>query len=276
MVIDAQTGSATSTGKLLRTWRHRRRRSQLDVALGAEISAKHLSFLETDRAQPSRLMIERLSDELDIPLRSRNALFLAAGFAPRHPERDVADLGAALSAMEAVLVGLEPNPALAVDAVWDLVSANRAAAPFFSGVSAELTEPPVNVLRATLHPKGLAPRILNLGQWRTHTLNRVARQWDRTGDPELARLLEELSSYPGEAGRDDDSLAPNELAVPLRMAFEQGGRRSELAFIYTTTVFGSPRDVTLEEIAIEAFFPADEATAEALRSGVGSGAEPAV
>lgn len=262
MVID--TRSSTSTGELLRTWRHRRRRSQLDVALGAEISAKHLSFLETDRARPSRPMVERLCVELDIPLRSRNTLFLAAGFAPPHTERDVTDLGAALNAMEAVLAGLEPNPALAVDAVWDLVSANRAAESFFTGISPELTEPPTNVLRATLHPRGLAPRILNLGQWRTHTFTRVSRQLDRTGDPELAGLLAELSSYPGETGRDDDSLPPNELAVPLRIASDHG----ELAFIYTTTVFGSPRDVTLEEIAIEAFFPADEATAKTLRAGM--------
>lgn len=257
----ADPGSAAGAGELLRTWRQRSRRSQLDVALAAGISARHLSFLETGRARPSGAMIERLSGELQIPLRARNRLHLAAGLAPAHPERDVADLGSALHAMEAVLAAFDPHPALAVDAGWDLVSANRAAGALFSGLPADLMEPPANVLRLTFHPAGLAPRIRNFGQWRAHTLGRVARQYERTGDPRLQALYAELVRYPGAPGVDDARLPPNEVAVPLRLASEHG----DLAFLYTATVFGAPRDVTLEEIAIEAFFPADEATAEAIR-----------
>jgi transcriptional regulator with XRE-family HTH domain len=247
-------------GTLLRTWRDRRRRSQLDVALAAGLSTRHLSYVETGRSTPSRQMIERLCEELDVPLRERNPLYLAAGYAPVHQERAFDDLGTARVAVSAVLTGHEPHPALAVNVRWELLAANRAAAPFFDGVSPELTRPPVNVLRATLHPKGLAPRIRNLGEWRTHVLRRVRRQLDRTRAPGLADLLAELQSYPipgmfdaapGERHRTHD------LAVPLHLSSDDG----DLALLYTTMVFGSPRDVTLDEIAIETFFPADARTA---------------
>ncbi|MFD5323508.1 helix-turn-helix domain-containing protein [Streptomyces sp. NPDC127092] len=255
-------------GVLLRRWRERRRRSQLDVSLAAELSTRHLSCIETGRANPSRDMIRRLCDELEVPLRERNALYMAGGFAPVHPERALADLGAAREAVEAVLRGHEPHPALAVDVCWELVAANRAAELFLGdvrGAGDGGTDPRFNVLKATLHPDGLAGRILNLAQWRAHVLRRVRRQWERTALAGLAELLAELESYPAPAA---DPSGPSgygpadDLVVPLRLATDHG----ELALLYTTTVFGSPRDVTLDEIAIETFFPADPRTAELMRA----------
>lgn len=248
-------------GLLMRRWRERRHRSQLDVALAANLSTRHLSYIETGRATPSRTMIGRLCDELDVPLRERNAFYLAAGFAPVHPERPLSDLGAARAAVEAVLRGHEPNPALAVNARWELLAANRAASAFLDGLPPALCAPPVNVLRATLHPDGLSRRIRNMSQWHAHVVRRVRRQLDRTAAEGLADLLAELESYPvAEDGADRGPV--NDLAAPLRLDSEHG----ELALIYTTTVFGSPRDVTLDEIAVETFFPADAATAEVLRA----------
>lgn len=254
---------AEPVGAQVRRWRERRRRSQLDLSLAADVSTRHLSYVETGRSRPSPLLIERLCDELEVPLRERNRLHLAAGYAPPHPQRPFVDLGVARAAIDAVLTGLEPHPALAVDAHWNLVAANRAASAFFVDLPASLTTPPVNVLRATLHPDGLAGRIRNLAEWRAVVLGRVRRQLDRTGDPALADLLTELRGYPAPPGHVDAGPAPSShpLVVPLRLADGDG----ELAFSYTTTVFGSPRDVTLDEIAIEAFLPADERTAAALR-----------
>lgn len=254
---------ADPVGAQVRRWRERRRRSQLDLSLAADVSTRHLSYVETGRSRPSPTLIERLCDELDVPLRARNRLHLAAGYAPPHPQRGFVDLGAARTAIDAVLTGLEPHPALAVDAHWNLVAANRAASAFFADLPAELMTPPVNVLRATLHPDGLAARIRNLAEWRAVVLGRVRRQLDRTGDPALAELFTELRDYPAPPGHEDTGAAPasHPLVVPLRLAAGEG----ELAFSYTTTVFGSPRDVTLDEIAIEAFLPADEPTAAALR-----------
>lgn len=254
---------AEPVGVQVRRWRERRRRSQLDLSLAADVSTRHLSYVETGRSRPSPVLIERLCDELDVPLRERNRLHLAAGYAPPHPQRAFVDLGAARAAVDAVLAGLEPNPALAVDVHWDLVAANRAASAFFADLPPALVTPPVNVLRATLHPDGLAARIRNLAEWRAVVLGRVRRQLDRTGDPVLAELLTELRGYPAPPGHVDAGPPPvnHPLVVPLRLAAGDG----ELAFSYTTTVFGSPRDVTLDEIAIEAFLPADERTAAALR-----------
>lgn len=246
-------------GLLVRRWRQRRNRSQMDVALAANLSTRHLSCIETGRATPSRNMIERLCDELDVPLRERNALHLAAGFAPAHPERPLADLGAARTAVEAVLAGHEPSPALAVNVRWELLAANRAATAFFAGLPAALLTPPVNVLRVTLHPEGLAPRIRNLTQWRAHVLRRLRRQLARTAAEGLAELLTDLESYPAPGARPEKE-SQDDLAVPLLLTSDQG----DLAFLYTTTVFGSPRDVTLDEIAVETFFPADDTTAGVL------------
>ncbi|WP_150134335.1 helix-turn-helix domain-containing protein [Streptomyces hyaluromycini] len=215
------TTTTEPVGVLVRRWRERRRRSQLDVSLAAELSTRHLSCIETGRANPSRDMVRRLCEELDVPLRERNALYLAAGFAPVHRERAYADLGAARAAVEAVLTGHEPNPALAVNVRWELLAANRAMGLFLGDVAADVTGPPLNVLRATLHPDGLAGRIRNLAQWRAHVLRRVRRQLDRTSAAGLAELLAELESYPApEPDEPRDAGSPHDdLVVPLRLFF---------------------------------------------------------
>ncbi|MBL8129227.1 MAG: helix-turn-helix transcriptional regulator [Chloroflexia bacterium] len=248
-------------GNLLREWRQHRRLSQLDLALEAEVSARHISFLETGRSLPSRDMVLRLAEQLDVPLRERNDLLVAAGYAPLYPERSLNDpaLQQAQEAVRLVLAGHEPYPALAVDRYWNLVAANQAVAPFFADVAPALTQPPINVLRATFHPEGLAPRIANLSQWRTHMLQRVQRQAQRTADARLVELLAELRGYPALVDPDDAPEPGPEvpgMVIPLRLRTDQG----MLSFLYTTTLFGTPLDVTLAEIGIEAFFPADAAT----------------
>jgi transcriptional regulator with XRE-family HTH domain len=264
--MNLEPSNATAVGTRLRAWRQRRRMSQLDLALDAEISARHLSFLETGRARPSREMVLKLAEKLDLPLRERNALLVAAGFAPVFPERKLDDPGLANArrAIELVLKGHEPLPALAIDRHWTLIMANAAVAPFLAGAAAELLEPPVNVLRLSLHPEGLAPRIANLRQWRDHLLERVGRQVELTADPVLVELLAELKAYPVPAPapgvRDVDYAG---VAVPFCLRSEAG----ELAFFSTTTVFGTPLDITLSELAIEAFFPADARTAGLMWSG---------
>lgn len=256
-------------GGLLRSWRQRRGLSQLDLAGEAGVSARHISFLETGRAAPSRGMLLRLAERLDVPLRERNALLLAAGLAPLFVERPLDDpaLAAARAVVEQVLRGHEPYPALAVDRHWTLVTANRAVAPLLAGVAARLLQAPVNVLRLSLHPEGLAPRIVNHGQWRAHVLHRLRRQLDASGDPALARLLSELSGYaavaPDGAGHDTAVGGGHfDVAVPLSLRREG----EVLSFLSTTTVFGTAVDVTLSELCIEAFFPADPGTAEAMRA----------
>jgi len=250
-------------GDCLKSWRQRRGRSQLDLAFDAEISQRHLSFLESGRAMPSREMLLNLAERLDVPLRDRNILFLAAGFAPVYSECGIDDpaLATASTAIEMVLKGHEPFPALAVDRHWNLVTANAALAPLLVGIEDEqLLAPPVNVLRLSLHPKGLAPRIADLMGWREHLLDRLRRQIAVTGDPALGTLLHELSEYPiAGAMRMIPVSTPMDHAgvfVPLRLVTESG----LLSFVSTTTVFGTPRDITLSELMIEAFFPADEET----------------
>jgi transcriptional regulator with XRE-family HTH domain len=253
-------------GDLLREWRQRRRLSQLDFAVEAEISSKHLSFLETGRARPSREMLMKLTELLEVPLRERNTLLVAAGFAPMFAERKLDDpaLQSAREAMELVLKGHEPFPAIAVDRHWNLLAANRSVTPFLAGANPKLLEPPFNVLRLSLHPDGLAPRIVNLGQWRAHLLARLRRQIEISADSELISLHEELSSYPAPQApaRLSETEAANAFVVPFRLATPAG----VLSFISTTTVFGTPIDVTLSELALESFFPADAATAAALRN----------
>ncbi|WP_424810594.1 helix-turn-helix domain-containing protein [Roseococcus sp. YIM B11640] len=252
-----------AVGELLRDWRQRRRISQLDLALDAGVSARHLSFLETGRSQPSREMLVLLAEQLDVPLRERNTLLLAAGYAPLYRERglDDPDFAAIRSGVERVLKAHEPFPAVAVDRHWNLVAMNAGVAPMLAGVDASLLAPPVNVLRLSLHPEGLAPSIANLGEWREHLLARLARQIAESGDPVLASLRQELQAYPhdGAEAPEDAGLS---LAVPLQLKTQNG----VLSFIGTTMVFGAPRDVSLAELAIEAFLPADEATAAALRA----------
>jgi transcriptional regulator with XRE-family HTH domain len=257
------TVSAEPVGQLVRRWRERRRRSQLDVSSAADVSARHLSFIETGRSVPSRAMIERLCDELDVPLRERNAFYLAAGFAPVHAERGWDDLDVARDAIDAVLAGHEPNPSLAVNVRWELLAANRAARTLLEMIDLPPEGEPVNVLRATLHPNGLASRIVNYEQWRAHVVRRVRRQLEHTAAPDLADLLAEIESFPAPrtASIRVDRFAATDLVVPLVLSTALG----DLALLYTTTLFGAPRDVTLDEIAIETFFPADAATAALLR-----------
>ncbi|MFC7499592.1 helix-turn-helix domain-containing protein [Enterovirga sp. GCM10030262] len=250
-------------GEQLRGWRGRRRLSQLDLALDAEISARHLSFLETGRSRPSRAMLLRLAERLRIPARDRNLLLAAAGFAPALPERSLDDpaLAAARNAVGLVLRAYEPFPALAVDRHWQLVAANAGIAPLLAGVAPHLLDPPVNVLRLSLHPEGIAPRIVNLAQWRAHVFRRLEEQIDASADSALAALLDELRTYPGGIDRSADAFGG--VAVPLVLRSDAG----ELSFLGTTTMFGTPIDITLAELAIEAFLPADARTAGLLKGG---------
>jgi transcriptional regulator with XRE-family HTH domain len=263
--MNATTRNATRpVGDLLREWRQRRRMSQLDFAVEAEISSKHLSFLETGRSQPSREMLLHLAELLDVPLRERNSLLIAAGFAPMFKEHPLSDpaLQPAREAVELVLRGHQPYPALAVDRHWQLIAANDAAKYFMAGVAPALLTPPLNVLRITLHPDGMAPRIVNLGEWRAHLLSRLRRQVEVSADATLAELLKELSEYPAPAHTAEPATSAVPFAVPFRLATDVG----VLSFISTITVFGTPVDVTLSELALESFFPADPATGAALRS----------
>ena len=209
-------------------------------------------------------MLLRLTERLDVPPRERNTLLLAAGFAPTYPERDLDDpaLKVAQSAVARVLLGHEPFPALAIDRYWTLIAANRIVPALLTGAAPELLQPPVNVLRLSLHPEGLAPRIANLPEWRAHLLARLSRQAEITADPRLADLLREVQGYPGSRNtRSVDEPASLSVAVPLRLRTKHG----PLSLLSTTMVFGTPVDVTLSELAIEAFFPADPATADLLQ-----------
>ena len=251
-------------GDYLRHWRQHRRLSQLDLAQEAEISTRHLSFVETGRSVPSREMVLRLAERLDIPLRERNSLLVAAGYAPMYRERSLDDpaLSPARKAVELLLKSHEPNLALAVDRHWNLVAANRMLSHLLQDVDAELMKPPVNVLRLSLHPKGLAPKIANLAQWRVHLFERLRQQIHATGDSYLASLLEELRAYPVPEG-SEETLEGELLGVVMPFRFRTAF--GTLSFISTSTIFGTPVDVTLQELALETFFPADEATATALR-----------
>lgn len=254
-----QTATA-SAGELIRYWRTHRRLSQLDCALDAEVSQRHLSFIESGRSVPSRAMVHRLAEQLEVPLRERNALLVAAGYAPTYAIRSLDDpsMEPVRRAVALVLAGHDPYPALAVDRHWNLVSANAAANGLLAGLAdPELLIPPVNVLRLSLHPDGLAPRIGNLGVWKSHLLSRLKRQIQSTGDSALTELHAELSALPAPTASEplDDIIVPMELESPV-------GR---LSLISTTTVFGTPLDVTVSELAIETFLPANHATSEALR-----------
>lgn len=260
--------SAASTpspfGERLRHWRQHRRLSQLDLAHVADVSTRHLSYVETGRASPSRDMVLRLVDRLDIPLRERNGLLEAAGFAPMYRERplDAPDMAAARAAVQRILDCHAPWPALAMDRHWNLVMSNRMVSVLIGDVAAELLQPPLNVLRLSLHPHGLAPRIANLRQWREHLFERLRQQIHATGDDTLAALLAELKGYPESPGGEAVAL-PGEHHGVL-MPFEFHAPQGVFRLISTTTVFGSPVDITLQELALETFFPADDATAELL------------
>ena len=249
-------------GDHLREWRQRRHLSQLDLAVDAEISARHLSFVETGRAAPSREMVLKLAERLDVPLRERNVLLVAAGYAPAFPQRSLDDpaLKPARAAIDLVLKAHEPNPALAYDRHWNLVSANRMVMPLLDGIPARLLGLPFNILRLAFHPEALAARTVNLAEWCSHLLERLHRQCEATADPELLKLYQELKAFPIPAR--SAPLSSDNVAIPFRMRLDG----EVLSFISTTVIFGTPVDITLSELAIETFFPADESTAARMRN----------
>ncbi|WP_344864412.1 helix-turn-helix transcriptional regulator [Amycolatopsis ultiminotia] len=253
-------------GELVREWRDRRRISQLALAISADISTRHLSFVETGRSRPSREMVLRLGEHLDLPLRERNRLLLAAGYAPAYGESELAapEMALVRDAVRRLLAGHDPYPAAVVDRSWNLVDANRSLALLTEGVSPDLLTGPVNVLRVTLHPDGMAPYVLNLGEWRAHLLGRLRRQVEQTADPVLSDLLTELRGYPcAQPVPEVEIPGPGDIFVPLRYRH----RGTELSFFSTVATFGTPLDVTVAELVIESFYPADPATAEHLRQG---------
>ncbi len=265
MSSQAATAPPTGVGPLLREWRRRRRRSQLELALEAGVSARHISFLETGRSNPSREMVIGLAANLEMPLRDRNELLIAAGYAPEYRELayEDPDLEPVRAAIDQVLAGHDPYPALVVDRHWELVTANRGLGLLTAGVAPHLLEPPANALRLALHPEGLPPKMLNLGEWRHHILARLERHARVSGDPALATLLEELRGYPGEEVDEATVTAAHDVFVPFRMRAEDG---TELSFFGTISTFGTALDVTVAELSIESFFPADDATAAACRA----------
>ncbi|UGY15885.1 helix-turn-helix domain-containing protein [Bradyrhizobium septentrionale] len=258
----AEPAKPVLIGEHLREWRQRRHLSQLDLAVDAEISARHLSFVETGRSAPSRDMVLKLAERLDVPLRERNVLLVAAGFAPAFQQRPLDDpaLKSAREAINLVLKAHEPHPALAYDRHYNLVSANRMVAPLLEGVPQRLLGQPFNILRLAFHPEGLAPRTVNLPEWAAHLLERLHRQCEATADPELLKLYQDLKSYPIPA-RSAPIAPDNNVALPFKLRLNG----EILSFISTTMVFGTPVDITLQELALETFFPADELTAERMR-----------
>jgi transcriptional regulator with XRE-family HTH domain len=251
-------------GNLLREWRQRRHLSQLDLACDAGVSTRHLSFVETGRALPSREMLLHLSEQLDVPMRDRNVLLVAAGYAPSFPERPLEDpaLIAARAAIDLVLARQLPYPAFAIDRHWTIVSSNGALPKLYDDIAADLLAPPVNAMRLSLHPRGLAPRIANFAEWRAHLLFRLRRQVELTADPVLIALQREVSRYAAPTGTPAPAGSLRyEIAIPFRIRIGS----SVLSFFSMTTVFGTPVDVMLSELALELFFPADDDTVTAVQ-----------
>ncbi len=241
---------------MLRSWRTNRRMSQLALASAAGVSARHLSFIETGRARPSREMVVHLAEQLDVPLRERNTLLTAAGFAPMYRERplDAPEMSQARAAIDLVLQG-HPYPAIAVDRRWNLVTANDRAMTLIDGVDADLLGPPLNVYRVTLHPDGMRSRIENFDEYAEHLLARLQHQVAVSADVELAELLDEMTGYVGPLEPRGWTSAAD---VFLPMRLRVGDR--VLSMMSTISVFGTPVDITLAELAIEMFFPADAET----------------
>jgi transcriptional regulator with XRE-family HTH domain len=263
------TVATDSVGARLREWRDRRRLTQLEVALDAGISARHLSFVETGRSKPGRELLLRVLERLEVPFREQNQLLLAAGHAPAFPERPLenSELAPVREALEVILRRHEPYPGVVVDRAWNLVATNAPMAALGGAVAIDpaLLEPPINVMRVGLHPRGLAPLMVNLGDWHAHWIERLKRQLATTGDPELAALIEEISGYPApEPERDVSSgLAGEEILGPVKVRSPGGG---ELSFFGMFAGFDTPFEVTTSELALELLFPADAATAEQLES----------
>ena len=257
---------APPLGQLLKTWRSRRRVSQLDLASLAGVSARHLSFVETGRSRPSRELVLHLAEQLDVPLRDRNELLTSAGFAPlyQHSSLDAPALASVRQAIEIILSGHEPLPAFVIDGGWQLIEANAAVAGFLELIPSELLGPPTNIIRASLHPLGLSRFIVNFDEYATHVVERLRRQLAATSDPHLRELLDEVSRYPDVARAISTAAVqpPPAAVLPMHLRLDDG---TDLRFFSTMTVFGSPLDVTIAEIAIESFFPADEATSTLFR-----------
>jgi transcriptional regulator with XRE-family HTH domain len=256
-------------GEMLRSWRRRRSLSQLELSLNAGVSSRHLSFLETGRARPSREMLLHLAEELEVPARERNTLLLAAGFAPLYSEHALAEPQMALAreAIDRFLRAHEPYPAIVTDRYHDLLASNDALEALLEGVSPELLEQPVNALRIALHPLGMAPRTLNLGEWSAHLMARLHREMQITADPRLESLYVELAGYPGvEVESPRGQLEAPEIVLPVRL--RDGDR--ELAFFSTISTFGTAVDITLAELSIEAFYPANARTANRLLRDIGA------
>ncbi|HEY2593755.1 MAG TPA: helix-turn-helix transcriptional regulator [Chloroflexota bacterium] len=254
-----------SVGELLRRWREQRRLSQLELALQAEVSTRHLSFVETGRASPSREMVLHLADQLDVPLRERNQLLLAAGYAPVYSQAalDSPSLHAVRGAIRELLDAHAPNPAVVVDRHWNMVDANSGLGIFTEGIAAEMLTPPVNIMRLSLHPDGAASRIVNLAQWRAHLLGRLRREVAHTADADLIQLYEEVRRYPGDGtAMEVEVPGPEDVVVPLRYRAVASDR--ELTFFSTVAAFGTPLDITVDELAIELFFPGNALTARFL------------
>ncbi|MGK9462410.1 helix-turn-helix domain-containing protein [Streptomyces sp. G6] len=265
-LVSGTAPTAQGVGPLLRAWRERRRVSQLELALRADSSARHISFVETGRSRPSEEMVLRLAEHLEVPVRERNALLLAAGYAPRYPETPLDDpaLDALREGMERLIRGYEPYPALVVDATYQVLAANRGILMLLEGLPEHLLQPPVNAMRLTLHPEGLAPRIRNLREWRGHLLEQMQRQIALHRSEPLRALYEEVAAYPvPESGAGEEPAEP----VPyfaLPMQIEHEGRT--LSFISSISTFNTPMDVTVAELAIETLLPADPATVKYLQT----------
>ncbi|HEY8985856.1 MAG TPA: helix-turn-helix transcriptional regulator [Streptomyces sp.] len=259
------TAPVQGVGPLLRAWRERRRVSQLELALRADSSARHISFVETGRSRPSEEMVLKLAEHLDVPVRERNALLLAAGYAPRFPETPLDDpaLDGLRAGLQQLLQGYEPYPAVVVDGLYTVVAANRGMTMLLDGVPESLLVPPLNAMRLTLHPEGLAPRILNLREWRGHLLHQMERQLALHRSPKLRELYDEVAAYPvpADAPEEEPGLATPAFALPMRIAHE--GRT--LSFVSSISTFNTPMDVTVAELAVETFLPADPATVKYLQ-----------
>lgn len=264
MTAQLSTDDSPATfGDMIRTWRQRRHLSQLELSSQVEVSTRHLSFVETGRAKPSRDMVLHLADHLDVPLRDRNQLLLSAGFAPVYPESSLhsPQMLAIREVLQRLLAGHAPYPAVVVDRWWNLVEANDSLLNLLGGVSPDLLQPPINVLRLSLHPEGITPNILNLGEWRGHLLGRLRRHVQLTADPELVDLLDELEGYPCDQVAEEVP-GPGEVVVPLRLQVGD----AELTMLSTVATFGTPLDVTVAELVIETFFPADDFTQQWLQA----------
>jgi transcriptional regulator with XRE-family HTH domain len=262
-------GDVRPFGEQLRAWRQRRRLSQLELASDAGVSTRHLSFVETGRSAPSREMVLRLSEHLDVPLRDRNLLLVSAGYAPVYTETSMAEprMDSVRAALRLLLEGHEPFPAVVVDRFWNLIDANAAAGFFMEGVAPELLEPPLNVLRLSLHPDGMARNIVNLVEWRAHMIERVRRHVALTADPALAQLYRELRDYPGADPVGGPAPLPPDGGVVMPLRVRHGD--VELSFFTTIATFGTPVDITVAELAIESFYPADPRTTNFLRERAG-------